>query len=110
MNESDEQNSIHRRKGRSGIDYADSVVLHDSKDQRVELVPFFIPRSAHTEIAVKLLTHKKRPPPHEWVLDEERSMSLGESAARKLLEALKQHLQVTSEADGDYLVVPVSNR
>jgi hypothetical protein len=100
--------AIHRRQARSGVSYADPVVLHDTRQTRIVLVPFFIPHSDHTELAVKLTTYKKRPPPHDWVIVEEKSISLKESAARALLEALKQHLRVTDQQDGDYLVIPVS--
>jgi hypothetical protein len=109
MPNSEQVGAIQRRQGKSGISYASPVILHDSSRQRVELVPFFVPHSDHSELAVKLITYKKRPPPNEWVLVEEKSLSLSETAARRLLQALKQHLRVSEQSDGDYLVIPVND-
>lgn len=101
---------IHRRQARSGrVSYADPVILHDSSRSRVVMVPFFIYHSDHTELAVKLVTYKKSPPPNDWSIVEEKSISLQEGPARKLLAALRAHLAVAAErADGEYIALRIS--
>jgi hypothetical protein len=84
--------TIRRRQARSGrLDYGDPVVLHDTSKRRLVVVPFFIPHSDHTELAVKLVTYSKAPPPTDWVVIEQKSISIGEASSRKLLAALRTH-------------------
>ena len=102
--------SVNRREAKSGkISFADPVVLHETTKSRVVMVPFFIPHTEHTELAVKVVTYKKSPPPMEWAVVEEKSVSLKESAARTLLKSLQTHLAVADAADdGSFLVVRVA--
>lgn len=106
----DELKEISRRSAQSGkVSYADPVILHDSSKSRVVVVPFFVPHSDRTELAVKLITYKKIPPPHEWAVAEEKSLSLKEGPARKLLAALKAHLAVAAEGDdGEYIAIRIA--
>jgi hypothetical protein len=91
------------------VKYSDPVVLSESSQRRVVVVPFFIPRTGHTELALKLITYLKQKPPLNWAVVEEKSLSLGEEAARKLLDTLQAHLKVAeSGEDGSYLVIRVS--
>lgn len=101
---------ISRRPAQSGkVSYADAVLLHDSSRTRVVMVPFFVPHSDHTELAVKLVTYSKEPAPHDWALVQNKSLSLKEAPARKLLAALKAHLAVAAEtADGEYIAIRVA--
>ena len=102
-----EPEAIHRRQAKSGdVSYGDPVVLYESSKRRIAFIPFFIPHSDHTELAIKLVTYRKQSPPLDWVTAEEKSLSLKEEAARHLLSALKSHLAVAKEAeDGNYLVI-----
>jgi hypothetical protein len=87
--------TIRRRQARSGkISYGDPIILYESSRRRVVAVPLFIPHSDHSELAVKLITYLKRPPPMEWDLVEENSLTLQEDAARCLLNTLRTHLKV----------------
>jgi hypothetical protein len=73
------------------------------------MVPFFVPHTDHVELAIKIVTYLKKKPPLTWISVEEKSVSLGEEASRKLLRALETHLQVAQKGeDGSYLVVRVS--
>lgn len=73
------------------------------------VVPFFVPHSDHTELAVKIVTYIKNAPPLEWSVVEEKSISMKEEAARRLLAALRDHLKVAGEQeDGSYLLIRVS--
>lgn len=100
---------VHRREAGSGrVSYGDPVVLRESSQSRVVVVPFFVPRSGGTDLAAKIVTYKKAPPPDDWHQVQEKSVSLDEATARKLLRALKEHLAVSEQdEDGDYLVVRV---
>jgi len=72
-------------------------------------VPFFIPHSDHTELAIKLITYSKAPPPTDWVVIEQKSISIGEASSRKLLAALRTHLAVAESGEsGDFLVIRVA--
>lgn len=99
--------SVARRQAQSGLlSYGDPVLLHETSKKRIVLVPFFIPHSDHTELAAKLITYKKGAPPMEWAVVEDKSVSLNEIAARKLLGALRSHLAVAEEnEDGSFLLV-----
>lgn len=102
--------TIRRRPAKSGaVSYGDPVVLYESSKRRIVLVPFFVPHSDHTELAVKLVTYQKNPPPLDWAVIEQKSISLKEESARKLLAGLRTHLAVAEEEeDGEYLVVRIA--
>jgi len=73
------------------------------------LIPFFIPHSDHSELAVKLVTYAKAPPPDDWVLVEQKSISIGEASSRKLLTALRTRLAVAESGEaGNFLVIRVA--
>lgn len=108
--EQDAVQPIERRQAQSGrVSYGTPVVLHESLRSRIVLVPFFIPRTERTELAVKIQSYRKGAPPNEWVLIEDKSISLNEPAARMLLSGLRNHLAVAEQADSDgsYIVVPI---
>ena len=98
---------VHARPAKSGrVSYGDTVVIHESSKTRVTLTPFFVPRTEGTDLAVKITSYKKAPPPDEWAVIEDKSISLNEVAARRLAKALNQHLAVSEQgADGDYIVI-----
>ncbi len=109
---SDSLRPIHRREAKSGrVSYGDPVLIHDSSKTRVVLVPFFIPRSTGTELAIKLITYKKTPPPHDWVEVENKSISLREDSSRALLRCLREHFAIAEkDDDGEYIAIKVSDR
>jgi len=104
-----ELKAITRKLARSGrVSYGDSVVIHESTKSRVVFTPFYIPRSKGTKLAVKIETFKKAPPPNEWVIEDEKSISLNESTSRSLLRELKDHFAVAEEdEDGSYILIKV---
>ena len=101
---------IVRQRAQSGrVSYADPTVLHETSRRRVVFVPFFVTHSDRTELAVKIETFRKMGGA-EWMLFDEKSVSLQEPAARGLLEALRQHLAVAQHPDdGNYIVLRVSD-
>ena len=108
--EEDGAQPIQRRQAQSGrVSYGTPVVLHESSRSRIVLVPFFIPRTERTELAVKIQSYGKGAPPNDWALVADKSISLQEPAARTLLSALRNHLAVAAHADSDgsYIVVPI---
>ena len=101
--------SIQRKESRSGnVSYSTPVVLHETSKTRITFVPFYIPRTGGTDLAIKVITYRKDP--SGWAVVPEKSTSLQEPAARKLLRALRDNLAVADDGtdDGNYLVVRVS--
>jgi hypothetical protein len=84
MNEQlDRVRAFNRREAQSGrVSYGDPVILRDSSRSRVQFVPFFVPRTDGTELALKIITYRKNLPPSDWVLVQEKSLSLKESEGR----------------------------
>ena len=107
MNKSDLSN-IKRRKAASGkVSYGDAIVLHETSRSRITFVPFFIPHTDSTGLSVKITTYNKKE--GNLIVREEKTTTLNESASRKLLAALAQHLEVAkSNEDGNYLLLRVS--
>ena len=101
---------IDRKEAASGrVGYGNAVILHETSKSRVSMVPWFIQHSDYTELALKLQTFKKAPPPHEWVFVDEKSISLNGAAAQRLLHALRDHLAVAEDGtDGSFLLLKVS--
>lgn len=94
---------------RSNVSYSNAVVLHETTRSRIVMVPFFIQHTDRTELAAKIVTYRKAPPPNDWAEAEEKSLSLNESTARELYRALRDHLSVAKEnAAGSFLVIRVS--
>lgn len=106
----DKFETIRARPASSGrVSFSDAIVLRESSKRRTVVVPFFVPHSDHTELAIKLVTYFKQSPPLSWVAIEDKSLSLGEDAARRLLTALQTHLKVAeSGQDGSYIAIRVS--
>ena len=102
--------SISRREAASGrVSYGDPVVLHETSRTRVQLVPFYVPRTNGTDLSVKIITYQKAPPPNDWAIIEEKSVSFNETTSRELLKALQTHLAVAAQGeDGDFIVIRAS--
>lgn len=102
---------VNRRRARSGqVSYSDPIILHESIRRRIVLIPFYIPHSDRTELAVKLQTYRKSEPPDDWLLFEDKSLSLNETAARRLLRSLRDFFAVAEEAeDGSYLLIGITD-
>lgn len=102
---------IRSREAQSGlVSYAAAVVLHESSRTRVAMVPYFIPHNTRSrELGIKIVTYAKDAALHGWRVREEKSLSLGEDAARALLAALKTHLAVAGhDTDGDFIAIRVA--
>ena len=108
--EEEEITRIDRREAASGrVSFSDPVTLHETSRSRVVMVPFFIPHdSSPDELAIKIVTYRKAKPPEQWFEVEEKSLSLKEAAARRLLKALHGHLAVAKEEDqGSFVLLPI---
>lgn len=99
------------RTARSGkVDYADAVVLHQSKVYRIRCVPHFVRRTQGTKLSIKLIAEKFRQAPYDWDIDESRTLTLNEDAARSLLRMLRQHLAVAEhDTKGDFIAIRVTD-
>jgi len=106
----DDLQTIRRREARSRrVSYSDQIHIHESNRKRVVLVPFFIRRSDGIDLAIKIVTYIRSHVSLPWTSSEERSVSLNEAAARRLLSGLRSHLRVAEEeADGSYILIRVS--
>jgi hypothetical protein len=106
---SDDVRTINRREASSGrVSYGDPLVLRDNTRSRVQFIPFFVRRTDGTELALKIVTHRKTAPPNDWVVIEEKSLSLNEVEGRSLLNALKAHLAVAAtDSDGRYILIRI---
>lgn len=72
-NNNDEAVSLTKRKASSGrVSYGNAVVLHETTQTKIVFIPFYINRSHGTELAIKLVTYKKAPPPNDWLEAEEK--------------------------------------
>lgn len=102
--------NVRRRPAASGrVSFGDPVILYDTTKRRIVFIPFFVPRSDHTELAGKIITYLKKRPPLDWSILEEKSLSLTGEATRRLLAALRSHLAVAQEKeDGNYLLIRVT--
>lgn len=103
--------TIKRKQANSGkTSYADPIVIHKTSRSKQVVIPFYIPHSDHTELAIKIQTYKYQKPPLDWILDKDTKISLKESASRNLLAALKTHLAIAEEdEDGEYILVKVND-
>ena len=82
--ESEESQIIGRKTAASGlVGYSDPVVLHETSRTRVELIPYYIPHSTDSRLAIKLKTLQKHPNA-SWVLSNEKSISLDNAATIRL--------------------------
>ncbi|KAA0232777.1 MAG: hypothetical protein JJLCMIEE_03586 [Acidimicrobiales bacterium] len=92
-----------RRTARSGrIDYIPPVEIHDTRDSRIELVTWLIPRSEGTDVGLKLVRHDKteKEPPRE--------ISFDPAAGRRLLRAIGEHNAIAAYGrEASYLVISV---
>lgn len=106
----DDLQTIRRRQAQSRrVSYSDPIPIHESSMKRVVLIPFFIRRSDGIDLAIKILTYIKARASLGWNFSEEKSVSLNEAAARRLLTGLRSHLRIAEEdADGSYILIRVS--
>jgi len=102
---------INRRTASSGrVDFSTPVTIHETSKSRVVMVPFYIPHTDHSELAIKLLSYRKADPPNNWVEVEEKSISLDSNATSVLSAELARHLAVAREGDaGIYLPLRVGS-
>lgn len=95
------------REASSGkVRYGNSVVLHESSRQRITFLPYFISRSDHIELAIKIQTFEKQHGPNSWSLTDKKSVNLGGNATAQLLDELNKHLAVSKEqSNGSFVVL-----
>lgn len=108
-NGNNELTTISRREAQSGkISYGSPIILHESTRTRQVMIPFYVRRTSGVEVAVKIQTYRKAPPPMDWNEVEDKSISLNQPAAQELLRALRQHFAVAQQdEDGNYVVIKV---
>lgn len=91
------------------IQYGKPITLYETSKTRKVMVPFYITRSKSNELAIKLTTYKKSPPPLEWAVVEEKSLSLDGQSSLNLLQALKTHfVAAESDEEGEFLMIKLN--
>lgn len=103
---------IKRMEAQSGkVSYGEPITLHETSRTRIVLVPFYIPRSHGTELAIKIVSYRKVKAAFGVAWEEQdKTVSLNDAASRALLRALKEHFAVGEFADdGDYIAIRVAN-
>jgi hypothetical protein len=104
VNETPSVTQVTRRRARSGIGYANDVVLHATGRRRVLLRPWYITHNAHPDgLALKLLVQVVDASGN-WTDAE--AISLDERATAELSRALEEHHAVArSGRDGTVLLI-----
>lgn len=95
---------VKRRQGRSGVGYATAdAVLHESRNRRIVLRPWYIPHNTQPDgLAVKLLTQQVET--GGWTDTHE--LNLSEADVLKLRSALDAHTTVARNGEeGEFLLV-----
>jgi len=81
------------------VSYSDPVELHDTRDLRIEFIPFYIKRTLGTQMRCKIIRTDKQ---NDY---QKISINLNSTALNRLHDAIKQHLAVSDEDDGSYLLI-----
>jgi len=94
---------VQKKQARSGlVDYADQVVLYDTRETRIVLVPMFIPHKTRSSaLILKLIRQRKRS------LEADTEINLGEEGSNLLLRELPRLAELAGQPTGNYLVVPI---
>lgn len=101
--------SFERRTSQSGqVDYGPPVILHDSSRMKIQMIPFYVPRSDRTETAIKLECYRKGQGEHNWVLARERTINLNEAATRKFVRSASAVFSIAEDAAGEFVLIRVS--
>lgn len=102
--------SIGKKQAKSGnVGYSDPVTIHETTRSRIDFVPFYITKSHGVELAGKIITYKKDKTPFGWLPVDEKSVSLQAGSLLKLYEAIKSHVAVKDETEGDFLLIRVND-
>lgn len=109
MTDKTEIGSVTRKTAKSGkIDYSQAVVIHESSRTRITALVFYIPHTDHTEVSLKIQSYTKSS--LQWVLKDEKSITLDEPASRKLLQVMQTHFAVAERGEsGEYILLRVSD-
>jgi Domain of unknown function (DUF4263) len=98
------------REARSGkVSFIEPIVLYESSQTKVTVIPFYIDRSHGREVKVKIQTEKKGKPPLNWYTVDEKSVTLNPEATIGLYGSLKKFLSLTEyEDNGEYIIIKSS--
>lgn len=102
--------ALRREEAASGaVDYARPVILHDTRDRRITVLPYYVRRSSgNVDTSLKFEAHKKKKGPFGLVPWPEKSLNLSPEATRRLQSALGAFLQLAEEETGkSFLLVPI---
>lgn len=102
--------SIGKKQAKSGnVSYSNPVTLHETSKSKIDFVPFYITKTSGVELAGKIQTYKKQKTPFGDLPIEEKSLSLQGNAVLKLYDALKAHIAVKDESEGNFLLIKIND-
>ena len=91
--------SIRRRRATSEqVDYSDAVEIHNTRRLRITFQPFYINRTGPDQLSGKIIRLDK-------TTGQEDSISLRDDALRKLHTTIGDHLLISQEAPGSYVLI-----
>jgi Domain of unknown function (DUF4263) len=99
---------LRRMGANSGhVSYGHPVVIHDTAQKHIEIVPFYIPRSSGTELCAKIQFWAKR---QGFQVGPTYELSLSAKDCLALHRMLQDHLVISEQpGDGDYIVLRLDN-
>ena len=100
---------LRKQPARSGrVDYVDQIVLHETRETRIVLVPMFIEHANHPPgLIVKLICQQVGV---RTSVRPDKEINLDEAATLRLLEQLPHLAEVAGHPTGDYLIVPIEGQ
>lgn len=98
---------VERKTAASGaVEYTEPITIHDSRDMRIEAVPFFIPRTEGEELSVKLIRSTKSAAGFRRVFPDA-ELNLSAAATKRLSDWLGKLFALIGQPPGQHLVIPL---
>ena len=101
-------NVIEKRQAKNSdaVSFSAPQVIHETSNSRVEFVAYYSVRDGEKSLVrCRLDTRRKK----GHIIVPDRSLDLSESAARRLLELLRNILMITDEDSGNYVFIKLTN-
>lgn len=89
--------------GSGRVHYGDPIVIHETRDKHIRIVPFYIPRTRGTELHAKIEYWRKR---LGFIVGPIHELSLDAADCRALYRMLGDHLEMCKQdGEGQYIVL-----
>ena len=95
-----------RKSSNDNVEYGQPIILSENSRTRIQLIPWYIKHSDHTELSIKIQTMQKTDPPINWVEIEKKSITLQSEATNRLSAELPRLMNVAQQDEsGEYIVI-----